>query len=401
MKGSRGRQKSQPYVKPVQKIELSESHTGLRLVFFIIAVVVAAVALSIGVADLFSVPGGVQKLDVLSGSVGCGGDFSLFYDLGQGGNAAKKLKRDVEATYTDAASKAAVIFSGENDGQGNLGYVNAHPGETVTVDPALYKAFEQFEQSGGRLLYLGPIAETYQSLFYCTSDADAEKFDPLKDEAQGRFQTAVLAFAASDDHVRLQLLGENRVKLEVSEEYRQFAEENGVTSYLDFHCLRNAVIIDYLTERLESAGLHKGCLLSNDGYARVFGDGVELTSEIRAVGDLTAEPVGYAMFPAGHSFVTLRNYATAYSTEYCYTYADGEIRTRYLDEKLGVKAGCLDDLLGYSDSVGCTQIALNVLPCYTAQTLDKDAVDALSGDCVYCIYMDENAIVNTGNVEID
>ena len=62
--------------------------------------------------------------------------------------------------------------------------MNAHPGETVTLDPFLYDALTQAVEAGDRHIFLGPVYEEYDRVFLAESDAEAARYDPTLDETQ-------------------------------------------------------------------------------------------------------------------------------------------------------------------------------------------------------------------------
>ena len=76
------------------------------------------------------------------------------------------------------------------------------------------------------------------NLFQCKEDYETASFDPEQNEVL-REEFAVIAdFAADPEAVDLKLLGENQVRLEVSEEYQNWMAENGYETYLDFYWMK-------------------------------------------------------------------------------------------------------------------------------------------------------------------
>ena len=66
------------------------------------------------------------------------------------------------------------------------------------------------------------------------------------------------------------MLGDNKVCLNVSDEYLAFLQENGVDSLIDFGWLKNAFVVDYLAEVMIARGYTLGAITSYDGYTRNF-----------------------------------------------------------------------------------------------------------------------------------
>ena len=66
--------------------------------------------------------------------------------------------------YSNLCSEAYRIFQSDEEYFGaddapaaNLAYLNKHPNEVVTVDSALYSAFELIRDNGSRYPYLAPV----------------------------------------------------------------------------------------------------------------------------------------------------------------------------------------------------------------------------------------------------
>ncbi|MCD8014832.1 MAG: hypothetical protein LUG99_16995 [Lachnospiraceae bacterium] len=54
----------------------------------------------------------------------------------------------------------------------------------------------------------------------------------------------------------------------VSDDHLAYAEETGFLSYIDFFWMKNAFIIDYLTDTLIEKGYTQGASSSYDGFDR-------------------------------------------------------------------------------------------------------------------------------------
>lgn len=79
----------------------------------------------------------------------------------------------------------------------------------------------------------GPFTRKCITFSQCKEDYETASFDPEQNEVL-REEFAVIAdFAADPEAVDLKLLGENQVRLEVSEEYQNWMAENGYETYLD------------------------------------------------------------------------------------------------------------------------------------------------------------------------
>jgi len=170
----------------VERIELSQENVGRRIVIVLILVLVAGAAFAYGVSQLFSAQTGWQAIEgAANQGPTCAGELVFLYDVGGGGQSPSVEGREVTALYSDACRKLFQLFHTMESFEGvvNLREINLHPNETLTVDAALYRAFEQVERSGDRTIYLGPVYARYQDLFYCQDDSQLMDFDPWLSEA--------------------------------------------------------------------------------------------------------------------------------------------------------------------------------------------------------------------------
>ena len=166
-----------PHLKPVEKVRLSEKHIKLRIALTALFFVIGVTALIYGLLSFLGVgDGGWREITAsTSGQEHCGGEFVFRYDLEGDGPAIRAQSRQLTDLYTEAMIQAYQIFHSQSSFEGinNLYAVNCHPGEALTVEPALYEAFRLLEDSGSREMYLGPVYVQYGNLFSSDSDEQA------------------------------------------------------------------------------------------------------------------------------------------------------------------------------------------------------------------------------------
>ena len=266
-------------------------------------------------------------------------------------------------------------------------YVSDHPNQAVTVDPRLYKAFAQAKDS--RLLYMGPVTEEYSRIFQYTEEHIASKYDPAQNPEVMAYITELMAYIGSQEHIRLELLGNNQVKLVASEAYLLFAQENGVENFLDFGWMRNAFIADFLAEALIEKGYNYGYLYSYDGFGRYLeGDDTEYTLSLydrfenevdRPAGFNVKGPVNTATF---------RNYPLTGGDSWHYFSfgSTGTIVSLYTDPTDGVCKSSTDNLTCYSQTASCAELVLSCAPLFLTETLDETALVGLAADGIYTIW---------------
>lgn len=381
-----------PHPKPVERIELNEEHVGRRLLLTIILLLIGGGALAYAVSQFFAPQSEWITIEANSSAgITCAPEFEFLYHLGSGELSPTAERRAVTDAYTRLCRNAFLNFHNqlEEEGVDNLYAINRHPNEELAVDGALYEALAAVERSGDRTLYLGPVYDRYGSLFYCEDDSQLVDFDPRLSPEVAREYQEYAAFARDPQAVRVELLGEDRIRLFVSEEYLEYARREGVESFIDFAWMRNAFIIDYLARELTAQGYTRGVLASCDGFIRCLDESGEEYSLL--IYDRQQEKtcsVAVMCYQGPKSIVCLRDFpVNALEETRFYRLRSGEIRTPYVDTADGLCRNAVSSLTGYAGDKGCGEILLELLPVYIADALQEDALEALAKrgiDFVYC-----------------
>ena len=164
-----------PNLKPVTRIELTETNTKLRWALIVVLLAVAVVAIGTGLMSLLNTQPGWQTVEVTASGPNCGGDFKFLYDFSDCGSAATAKNKELTGLYSEAAQNAYRLFSPEvlEEGLQNVAYLNAHVNEAVTVDPGLYPALELLAAYDDRHCFLAPAGAEYDRVFLCENDAEA------------------------------------------------------------------------------------------------------------------------------------------------------------------------------------------------------------------------------------
>lgn len=388
-----------PYVKPVTRMELSESNIKLRWIAVAVLLAIAVVALGYGISVALSTEPGWQEVSANPDTVNCAQDFVLMYDFSaEGINATVENKR-LETLYTQLTEDAYSIFSPEAEVEGlnNLHYLNAHVNETVTVIPELYEALELAVRYESRYLFLAPVNDLYEPVFLSEGDGEAEAFDPMKDAQRMRWVQEAAAYAADPEMIRLELLGENQVRLVAAEEYLAYAEAEEIGILVDFGWLRNAFIIDYMADKLTQEGCTFGYLASYDGFTRNLdtrGNSYTVNLFDRQGSDILM-PANFT-YTSPASIVYLRDYPLSEEDRWhYYGYESGDITTIFLDPADGVSKAAVDSLTGYSTELGCAEILLQLAPVFTADTLKAEELIVLASAGIETIWFEETVLYHT------
>lgn len=375
----------QNLTKPVEKISLDDRTVSKRRIFLI------ALFFCIGIGAFiyaFTHLSGNEKgwSTVVLDNVydkSCYYDFSLLYQFGVSGKRVNKEKKALRECYGQLAGDAYKIFDRreEYSGISNLCTINRNPNEEVSVDPALYHALQICVRDGGRLLYLGALTEHMEALISSDSAEALFETDPYTNPEVKAFFQKTASYASDSDSVSLELLGDSRVILHVSQEYLSFAKENAIVDFIDFGWARNAVIIDYLADGLREAGFKQGILSSYDGFTRNFCDGDSSFDYKLILGtDGEIENAGTMQYQGLMSFVWFHDYAVNSFDRLSRVLelTDGKRRTTYLGPD-GMPLSALRDMLLWSDRLSCAETALVMAKYYISEKYYGDGFRAEAG----------------------
>lgn len=361
-----------------------------------VLLVIGAVALANAVSGMFSAQEGWQAIEASAQGPTCAEELVFFYELGAGESSAAEEGRTLTALYSDACRRLYQLFHPVErfEGLTNLRDISLHPNETLTVDRALYRAFEAVQRHGDRTVYLGPVYARYNDLFFRQDDIQLTDFDPWLNEDVGQEYGALAAFARDRSAIDLRLLGDNQVCLYVSEEYLAYAQEEGVECFLDFGWLKNAFIVDELATVMAENGFTHGSISSYDGFQRNLDDrGTDYSLNVLDYVDGTIYPAAVLNYRGPRSMVCLRDYAASdLDWQRIYQLESGQLRTTYLSPEDGLCRSAIHDLICYSDEAGCGEIALSAGPIYVADTLDAGALNRLAGEGFQSIYCRDRVI---------
>lgn len=349
--------------RPITHVEVSEKNKKLRIIAAIIFLIIGAAGITMGIRSATGQDPGWQAVQVYPKERNCSQNFLFRYNFSGSGMEATAVNKKLEAAYEEATVKAYQLFTPDEEIQGvnNIYAINHHPNQELTVDPVLYQAFTKLE--GTRWLYLGPAYGHYQNLLYSASDDYVPQLDPVTDSVSAEFVAAVAGFAEDENAVRLELLGQNRLRLHVSQEYLDFAQAEEFDRFIDFSYMANAFIIDYLADSIQALGLTKGYLVSVDGYTRNLDGGDHYSMNLfDRKGDIIY-PAGVMHYRGPVSIVLLKNYPTA-DSKTTYRVSGDHIVHPYVDPLDGIYRTSVPSLVSYSYQQGCADVLLQCLPSF-------------------------------------
>ena len=347
--------------KPIQRMELSEKNKTLRIIAAIALFVIGVVGITVGIKSALSQDSGWQRVQITTEERSCANQFVLQYDFSGSGAQATAVNQKLQVVYGEACVNAYNLFNADEEiaGVNNVYYVNHHPNETVTVDPVLYAAFEKLQDTPW--LYLGQIYGYYNNMIFNTEDEMLDERDPAVSAEAKTYVETLATFASDRNAVDLQLLGNNQVKLAVSQEYLTFAQQEEIENFIDFGYLSNAFIIDYLADCLIAEGLNQCYLVSSDGFTRNLTQNTKFRFNIFDRVDNLVYPAAVMEYQGPVSLVYLKDYPNATSDMNYRGRADYFIHLM-ADPADGMYRTAEENLVSYSYELGCADVLLRMLP---------------------------------------
>ncbi len=389
-----------PHPEPVERIELNEEHIGRRVALVVILLIFGLGMLGYTAYQLFNPQTEWVNIEAYSSKgASCAQEFGLLYRPGSDGMSPNTERREVTELYSELCRTAFEQFHNMEafDGVNNIYAINRRPNETLTVDKSLYRAFEAVGRSGSRFLYLGPVYDRYSSIFFCDDDSQLLDFDPRLSPEVAREYQAIAGYANDPRSIQLELLGENRICLRISEAYLAYAQQEGIENFIDFSWTRNAFIADYLAEELTAQGYTNGALTSYDGFVRCLdGSARDYSLQLYDRQGQTIYSAAVMDYQGPMSVVTLRDYPiNDLDLLRFYELRSGEIRTSYLDPADGLCKNAVHNLTFYSQSKGCGELLLEMMPLYIAESFREDPLPALAEKGIHSIRFQNGVICPT------
>ena len=370
---SRYQRDNRPYVPKIQHVEVKDGSYALRVALLIAAIGLAVFAFGYALNTALTPEVGWQEIEV-STTTAAAQEISLQYYFGEEKGTADR-KRQVTSLYSETLAEADNALSWEVvEGVTNLHSLSMAPNQELTVGKTLYAALEAFLETGSRGIYYAPLYSRYNALFACGNDEDAALYDPEKSPEAGDFVSEVLNYVSQDSQIHLELLGENRVRLFVSDTYRAFVEENEITELLDFGILKNAFVMDAVATALEENGLTEGILTSREGYARCLGNSYGNVNLLEFNGG-NVRQAATATYMGPKAVAALRGFPVQQEDYSFYTYGDGTVRPPYVEEATGLLRCEHENLVLFGDG------AVGPLAVRAVQAMTQPGTP--DGDCLY------------------
>ena len=358
---------SMNYPRPVKRVEISEQNKHLRLIAAILLLLIGAIGITVGIMNLLNQDRGWQRVQVYPEERNCSEQFILQYNFEGSGAEATAVSKKLQTVYGDACVRAYQLFTPDEEiaGVKNVWHLNRHPNEEITVDPVLYRAFEKLENT--RYLYLGPVYSHYSQIIYNAEEGYVEELDPAVNADAAAWVKELATYAADPEMISLELLGDHRVMLRVSEEYLSFARDKEMEgNFIDFSYMTNAFVIDYLAQTLTEQNLTDGYLVSADGFTRNMTTGQKFLFNIFDRIGNTVYPAAAMEYEGPVSLVFLKDYPTA-DSDINYRAKEDSFIHLFADPVDGMYRTAAENLVSYSYEESCADVLLKMLPSFLGE----------------------------------
>ncbi len=257
------------------RIQVSEKHVGLRVVFFVVAVLVAVGAFSYGISALGAKQSGYQLIEASADADApfYNKEITFSYYLEGSSGAIKRATKELVGVYTPilAAAYKQLDSSVEYAGAVSIGALNNHLGEEIGVSAELYAvlkdAYARTLEGRNFNMFAGALFAEWKSVLILD---DPVGFDPLTNTNMAARFADIAAQVSNLDNFSLEFLDDEKhiVRFSVSDEYAAFCREMEIEAgALDLNLLTNAYRLEMIASALEDLGFTDGYLLSQDGLA--------------------------------------------------------------------------------------------------------------------------------------
>lgn len=361
------------------RIQVSEKNVGLRVVFFVVAVLVAVGAFSYGISALGAKKSGYQLIEASADSDApfYNKEITFGYYLEGSSGAIKKATKELVGIYTPilAAAYKQLDSSVEYAGAVSIGALNNHLGEEVGVSEELYDvlkdAYVRTLEGRNFNMFAGALYAEWKSILILD---DPEGFDPLTNDAMAARFADIAAQVSNLDNFSLEFLDDEKhiVRFSVSDGYVAFCKDMEIEAgALDLNLLTNAYRLEMIASALEDLGFTDGYLLSQDGLAVTLSGcrrqgyalyGMEDGSVVER-GSFEVEGSSRKAFMAAFP---LGSYFGSY-----HSVVDGRLRHLFFD----VSSGEIHDVI-----MACTMVSLDGTE---GSSVDGSLVD----DMAYLVYL--------------
>lgn len=332
-----------------KEIHLTKTkHLDLYIALFLLAVLGTSIFIVLNVFGVFTK---VDSFYAIKSNVenGVNYDNELTCVLHFKGRANKvnSAKSAAAKIYTAALKEAHMHVDAENRyaESSSIADINFHVNEICTVDAEVYKIMQDAYAisdigNNNYSIFAAPIYDEWFKLASFAKDHETEQ-DPLFNETEKTYLDELVSIINDTNNYALEFLDNNRIKLSISDTYKQFRKNYDVTSpIVSLNVLENAYKMEAAKKALEANDLTNGYLASTHGLGITL-KGLETLSHHIYDKDVTNGEIGYIAFgEKEHAFKKTMMFDINHGDSYYhYEVKDNDGNIHYRNQALNLKTG--------------------------------------------------------------
>ena len=161
------------------------------------------------------------------------------------------------------------------DDMTSIGYLNAHMGEEIGVDPRLYATLQEVQGKKaeyGFSPFQGPLRNLWGNILRYRDASLKKAYDPEYNAAHAEYIASYLALLQDESNFTLTFLENNKVKFNVSAAVAKWIDDYDYAGpILTLGHLRNAYRVEMTRKAVLEAGYTEGVITSDDGFVLSLG----------------------------------------------------------------------------------------------------------------------------------
>ena len=374
--------KKEPAIRKVKEIEVSKQHLVLRIVLLVVFIMLALFFFGYFIFQFLNPEEGWTLVESDSSYANTSSIIDFYYDFDKVSIADKK---DIKRLYTEASVNAFRIFDEKNayDNYNNINTLNTHPNEIIEVDKALYKALKIINDSSSRFMYYEPMFIYIESVANSENDSDAKTYDSKYNNEVKEYYEKLSAYVSDPSKINIELFDDYKVRLNVSSDYLELREDEGIDCFIGLCELGQIFMIDYLSDVFLSHGYLNCYFVDKEGSFRTLSN-EEMNVPISKFDGNEISLISTLTLNKKTSFVGLKSYPISDSSYPYYIYGDKTITNGFIDSN-GIQKTSIDSLYSYDSNLSCAEVALKILDIYISDTFNAQRLKDTNLKYIYSL----------------
>ena len=331
-----------------KEIHLTKTkHLDLFIALFVLAVLGASVFMILNIFGVFTKVDSYYAIkSTIENNVNYDGDLTCAIHFKGRANRVNTAKNAATKVYTETLGKVHKHIDARNrySESSSIADINFNVNEVCTVDAEVYQIMQDAYaisdiESNNYSIFAAPIYDEWFKLSSFTKNGDTNQ-DPLVNENEKKYLETLVGIINDTNNYSLEFLDNNRIKLSISETYKQFRIDYDLTSpIVSLNVLENAYKIEAAKKALEENGFVDGYISSTNGLGVTL-TGLETLSHSIFNKDATNGEIGYLSIKGDYAFKKTTMFSVSENDAYYfYKIKDGDGNTHYRSQSINLKTG--------------------------------------------------------------